>query len=240
MEEMLDLGTIFQDGRRVPSRGVGIMTSSGGAGVLLADAATAQGLEVPEIPADEQEAMMALMPVPFYGSLTNPVDTTAQVVAMPESFAKVLHAVGESRVVDMVAPVIWAVPGPQTDSVIEFYRGTDKPVALTSTAWLDELQVVGMPDLHRPASGHARVGGGGRPLPSNPRDRRPVVVEARPGPVGRGAGAARRRGPGTGPCSSRRARSSSPSTGSRSPRRSWCARLMTPWLWPRSSTDRWR
>ena len=152
MEEMLDLGTIFQDGRRVPSRGVGIMTSSGGAGVLLADAATAQGLEVPEIPADEQEAMMALMPVPFYGSLTNPVDTTAQVVAMPESFAKVLHAVGESRVVDMVAPVIWAVPGPQTDSVIEFYRGTDKPVALTSTAWLDELQVVGIPtytDPHR-------------------------------------------------------------------------------------------
>jgi acyl-CoA synthetase (NDP forming) len=152
MEEMLDLGTIFQDGRRVTSRGVGIMTSSGGAGVLLADAASAQGLDVPEIPADEQEAMMALMPEPFYGSLTNPVDTTAQVVAMPESFAKVLHAVGESRVVDMVAPVIWAVPGPQTDSVIEFYRGTDKPVALTSTAWLDELQVVGIPtytDPHR-------------------------------------------------------------------------------------------
>jgi acyl-CoA synthetase (NDP forming) len=152
MEEMLDLGTIFQDGRRVTSRGVGIMTSSGGAGVLLADAAAAQGLEVPEIPADEQEAMMALMPEPFYGSLTNPVDTTAQVVAMPESFAKVLHAVGESRVVDMVAPVIWAVPGAQTDSVIEFYQGTDKPVALTSTAWLDELQVVGIPtytDPHR-------------------------------------------------------------------------------------------
>jgi acyl-CoA synthetase (NDP forming) len=152
MEEMLDLGTIFQDGRRVTSRGVGIMTSSGGAGVLLADAASAQGLEVPEIPADEQEAMMALMPEPFYGSLTNPVDTTAQVVAMPESFAKVLHAVGESRVVDMVAPVIWAVAGPQTDSVIEFYLGTDKPVALTSTAWLDELQVVGIPtytDPHR-------------------------------------------------------------------------------------------
>jgi len=111
MEEMLDLGTIFQDGRRVPSRGVGIMTSSGGAGVLLADAASAVGLEVPEIPADEQEAMMTLMPEPFYGSLTNPVDTTAQVVAMPESFAKVLHSVGESRVVDMVAPVIWAIPG---------------------------------------------------------------------------------------------------------------------------------
>ena len=203
MEEMLDLGTIFQDGRRVASRGVGIMTSSGGAGVLLADAASAQGLEVPEIPADEQEAMMALMPEPFYGSLTNPVDTTAQVVAMPESFAKVLHAVGESRVVDMVAPVIWAVPGPQTDSVIDFYRGTDKPVALTSTAWLDELQVVGHTHLHRPPSGHARVGGGGRPVLANVGDRGPVVVAARPGPRRPAPASCWADTPGTARCSSR-------------------------------------
>ncbi len=152
MEEMLDLGTIFQDGRRVASRRVGIMTSSGGAGVLLADAATEEGLVVPEIPADEQEAMMALMPVPFYGSLTNPVDTTAQVVAMPESFQKVLTALGDSRVVDMVAPVIWGIRGAQTDAVIEFYEHTDKPVAITSTSWVDDLQVKGVPtytDPHR-------------------------------------------------------------------------------------------
>ena len=38
MEEMLDLGMIFQDGRRVRDRRWAIMTSSGGAGVLLADA----------------------------------------------------------------------------------------------------------------------------------------------------------------------------------------------------------
>ncbi len=152
MEEMLDLGTIFQDGRRVAARRVGIMTSSGGAGVLLADAASEEGLEVPEIPADEQATMMALMPVPFYGSVTNPVDTTAQVVAMPESFHKVLTAMGGSRVVDMVAPVIWGIAGAQTDSVIDFYEHTDKPVALTSTVWVDDLQEKGVPtytDPHR-------------------------------------------------------------------------------------------
>ncbi len=240
MEEMLDLGTIFQDGRRVPSRGVGIMTSSGGAGVLLADAASAEGLDVPEIPADEQEAMMALMPVPFYGSLTNPVDTTAQVVAMPESFSKVLHAVGESRVVDMVAPVIWAVPGPQTDSVIEFYRGTDKPVALTSTAWLDELQVVGIPTYTDPHRAMPRARGSGRSLLADPGDRGPGIVEPEPGSCGRSASSCWPAMSAIGRCSSPPARNSSPATGSPSPKKSWCARPRTPWPQPTRSGDRWR
>src|SRR5262249_60020641 len=84
MEEMLDLGMIFQDARRVRDRRVGIMTSSGGAGVLLADACSRAGLQVPVLPAGEQEAMLAMMPSPFYGSTTNPVDTTPQVVSSAE------------------------------------------------------------------------------------------------------------------------------------------------------------
>jgi acyl-CoA synthetase (NDP forming) len=62
MEEMLDLGMIFQDGRRVRNRRVGIMTTSGGAGVLLADACTDAGLTVPNLPAAEQNALRNLMP----------------------------------------------------------------------------------------------------------------------------------------------------------------------------------
>ncbi|HSS10142.1 MAG TPA: acetate--CoA ligase family protein, partial [Acidimicrobiales bacterium] len=150
MEAMLDLGMIFQDGRRVQHRGVGVMTTSGGAGVLLADACASVGLAVPELPQVEQRAMLELMPQPFYGSTTNPVDTTAQVVASPESFRKVLFAVGNSPSVDMLAPVTWAIPGPTTDALIEFYRSTDKPVAITSTAWLAEFQEAGVPTYTDP------------------------------------------------------------------------------------------
>ncbi len=174
MEEMLDLGTIFQDGRRVATRGVGIMTSSGGAGVLLADAASLEGLEVPEIPADEQAEMMALMPEPFYGSIANPVDTTAQVVAMPSAFRDVLNLVGDSRVVDMLAPVIWAFPGPQVDTVIEFYQRSTKPVAITSTAWMKELQEPGVPTYTDPHRAMRALGAVAdlslRDLPITPRD----------------------------------------------------------------------
>jgi acetate---CoA ligase (ADP-forming) len=145
MEQMLDLGMIFQDGRRVKDRRVAIMTTSGGAGVLLADACTSAGLVVPELPADEQEALLALMPTPFYGSTTNPVDTTAQGVNSPGAFEKVLFAVGESKAADMIASVIWAVAGPSTDATIAYYQSTDRPFAVTSTAPLEAFQRAGVP-----------------------------------------------------------------------------------------------
>lgn len=150
MEEMLDLAMIFQDGRRVRNNRVAIMTTSGGAGVLLADACTQAGLTVPELPADEQAALAEIMPTPFYGSVSNPVDTTAQVVNVPGTFEKVLVKVGHSRAVDMVAPVTWAVSSPFNDALIDFYRSTDRPVAVTSTAWLDDFQRAGVPTYTDP------------------------------------------------------------------------------------------
>jgi acetate---CoA ligase (ADP-forming) len=150
MEEMLDLGMIFQDGRRVKQRRVGIMTSSGGAGVLLADACARAGLEVPLLPASEQEAMLAMMPSPFYGSTANPVDTTAQVVSSPATYSQVLDALGASRVVDMVIPVTWAMKSPTNDAIVDFYQRSGKPVAITSTAWLDDFQEAGVPTYTDP------------------------------------------------------------------------------------------
>jgi len=150
MEEMLDLAMIFQDGRRVRNSRVAIMTTSGGAGVLLADACTQAGLAVPELPADEQRALLEIMPTPFYGSVSNPVDTTAQVVNVPGTFEQVLIKVGQSRAVDMVAPVTWAVSSPFNDALIAFYRSTDRPIAVTSTAWLDDFQKAGVPTYTDP------------------------------------------------------------------------------------------
>ncbi len=145
MEQMLDLGMIFQDGRRVRDRRVGIMTTSGGAGVLLADACTAAGLSIPELPAEEQQALGAAMPQPFYGSTTNPVDTTAQIVGSPGVYRDVLFSLGASDTVDMLCAVTWASPSPATDALIEYYQASDKPLALTATAWLDDFQLAGVP-----------------------------------------------------------------------------------------------
>jgi len=70
------------------SRGrLGVVTLSGGAGVLLADVAAKVGLAVPALPADAQRAILEL--VPFAGP-RNPIDATAQVNVAPELLDKAL------------------------------------------------------------------------------------------------------------------------------------------------------
>lgn len=63
--------------RRAPVAGsrLGVMTVSGGAGVLMADAAAAGGFTLPPMPAAAQETLRRRIP---FGSAVNPIDTTAQ------------------------------------------------------------------------------------------------------------------------------------------------------------------
>jgi len=58
-------------------RRLGVLTMSGGAGVLMADAASANGLELPPLPDDPRRWLEERIP---FGSAANPVDTTAQAV----------------------------------------------------------------------------------------------------------------------------------------------------------------
>ncbi len=185
MEEMLDLGMIFQDGRRVKDRRVAIMTTSGGAGVLLADACTQAGLSIPELPPQEQQALLDLMPEPFYGSTTNPVDTTAQVANVPGAFEKVLFGVGASASVDMFAGVTWAIPGEANDAFVAYYQGTDKPVALTSTAWLEDLQRGGVPTYTDPQRAANALGAVARQSLRSSRPARPSEWTPDPARVGK-------------------------------------------------------
>lgn len=144
LEEMLDLGLIFQGGRRARGRRVGIITGSGGAGVMLTDACVLEGMSVPELPAAEQAQLLALMPQPFMGSVANPVDVTAQALANPGTLEAVLHGVPASDAVDMVAPVIIGNPT-HPEMYIRAHRGTDKPVAYVSTLLPTSLLDAGVP-----------------------------------------------------------------------------------------------
>ena len=85
-----------------PGARVGIATTSGGAGVWLADACAARGLAVPELSAAVQERLKAHMP-PF-GSPVNPVDLTAQLTA-GGTVVPALRVLTESGEVDAVVLV---------------------------------------------------------------------------------------------------------------------------------------
>ena len=74
-EEMLDIALTAT--RRIYPAGntLGVITISGGAGVLISDAAEAVGLKLPEMPAAAQARLKALLP---FAAPRNPVDCTAQ------------------------------------------------------------------------------------------------------------------------------------------------------------------
>ncbi len=74
-EEMLDIALTAT--RRIYPAGntLGVITISGGAGVLISDAAEAVGMSLPEMPADAQARLKALVP---FAAPRNPVDCTAQ------------------------------------------------------------------------------------------------------------------------------------------------------------------
>jgi acyl-CoA synthetase (NDP forming) len=91
-----------QLGQLRPGARTGIATTSGGAGVWLADACVARGLTVPVLSAPLQETLRQHMP-PF-GSPVNPVDLTAQLTA-GGSVVPALAALVDSAEVDAIVLV---------------------------------------------------------------------------------------------------------------------------------------
>ncbi len=106
-DEMLDMAVAFLAcGDRMPAgRRVGICTASGGAGIWMADACAAAGLDVPVLDASTRTALDAY--VPSYGSTQNPVNSTAQGV-QKLGYAQFARLVAQSPSVDGVIVVITA------------------------------------------------------------------------------------------------------------------------------------
>lgn len=90
-EHLLDLVSAFSHCALPDGPGVGIVTQSGGAGVLMADRCEELGLLVPELGPETQAALRKV--VPAFGAVKNPVDITAQFIADPELLVKSLRLV---------------------------------------------------------------------------------------------------------------------------------------------------
>jgi acyl-CoA synthetase (NDP forming) len=107
-EELIDVVQAIAKSRKIGTRAlppgarIGIATTSGGAGVWLADACAARGLAVPVLSPPVQAAMREHMP--SFGSPVNPVDLTAQLTA-GGSVAPALAALAGSGGVDAVTLV---------------------------------------------------------------------------------------------------------------------------------------
>lgn len=139
VEAAYTLGTV----PRMDGPGVGIITSSGGAGILAADHAERYGLEVH--PLDDATSAAVASRIPEYGAATNPVDLTAQLFAGPEEADRLRELcvlVGNSPQIDALVVTLTMVVEDVATGAVEAVMGAadelDVPVVL---AWLagDEL-----------------------------------------------------------------------------------------------------
>ena len=92
-EEMLDIAHLAT--RRIyPVRNtLGVITVSGGAGVLISDTADDLGLAMPQMPADAQAKLKAIVP---FSATQNPVDCTAQILNDPSVIGTFAETVVEA------------------------------------------------------------------------------------------------------------------------------------------------
>ena len=79
-EEMLDIVRLATRGVFPENNTLGVITVSGGAGVIVSDAAEDLGLPMPEMPAAAQARMLEMLQI---CAPRNPVDTTAQFINDP-------------------------------------------------------------------------------------------------------------------------------------------------------------
>lgn len=85
-EQMLDMLEALASCELPQGNGVGIITQSGGAGVMMTDRAEEVGLNVPVLQPETSIVLEAAMP--SFGASGNPVDVTGQFVAEPELLRK--------------------------------------------------------------------------------------------------------------------------------------------------------
>ena len=135
IDDLLDVGALFASGARMPGRGVGIVTTSGGSGILATDAIEVAGLELASLGADTIAALEAI--VPSYGNATNPVDVTAAVMTEAGLFERCLDVLADDDSVDGIVACFAVLVGDDVTRIANALKSvrerTGMPVVVART-----------------------------------------------------------------------------------------------------------
>ncbi|ARK29980.1 acetate--CoA ligase family protein [Halalkalibacter krulwichiae] len=131
IEELIDVSRAFNIQRLPKGNRVGVLTASGGACSVIADLCSEKGLEVPELKESINEIKEL---IPSFGSAQNPVDVTAEVIAKPEMFKKVMETLTRDSNIDGVIVMLTtnADPGATViaQAILDVFNESDKPIVV--------------------------------------------------------------------------------------------------------------
>jgi acetyltransferase len=121
-------------------RRVGIITNSGGTGVMMADTCVDLGLEVPSFSEDLQEKIARIIPV--FGSPRNPIDMSLAMLDQPEVLPQVVRLLDQEGPVDTIVVFLGMMGGTYpldkiVPDLIHLSQTTTKPLLVT---WMVGVQ----------------------------------------------------------------------------------------------------
>lgn len=159
VDELLDVAQAFAQPRRPAGPRVAVVTTSGGSGILAADAIDRYDLRLASL-GPQTEAVLREI-VPAFGATANPVDVTATVMGDPSLFDRALDAVADDPEVDCVIACFCVLTGDDVAQVVtslERIAATGKPVLAARTgaehlapAAAAALHAAGIPAYPTPA-----------------------------------------------------------------------------------------
>jgi acetate---CoA ligase (ADP-forming) len=136
VHELVDCVRAFESGKLPKDANVGIVSVSGGAGVLLADRCAMQGMRVPSLAESTRKRLAGVLP--SYASTQNPVDITATVLNDPSLVRRALEIILEDDGVASLIVVPSSVEGPMAESIaaelVALNASTSKPIFVSWNA----------------------------------------------------------------------------------------------------------
>ena len=154
IDDIIGIGQLFGSEKRRFEGRTAILTTSGGAGIVMADSLNDQGLSVPEFAPRTKEIVAAS--IPAFGASRNPVDMTVQISETPEDFQKVLSGVLNDPDIDGVVTSLSMIVGNagnvMTNETRKSFGSSSKPQAvvwmidrLHGGEFIDSLKETGVP-----------------------------------------------------------------------------------------------
>ncbi len=134
VSDLADCTRALLSGRMPRGNRLGILTASGGAGILMADNAAKAGMEIAKLTPETTAALRKILPA--HAGFNNPIDVTGGAGSDLEMYRQALMLVAEDPNVDMLGIPLAAVSGPNAQGLVTqvaaVARATDIPILV---AW---------------------------------------------------------------------------------------------------------
>ncbi len=132
IDELLDVASLFGSETTMSGSGIGIVTTSGGSGILAVDAIEKEGLVLAAL--DQATVSDLEQIVPSYGNATNPVDVTAAVMAEPGLFERCVDRLADDPAVNAIVACFAVLVGKDVDAIASALREVRKRTGLPVVA----------------------------------------------------------------------------------------------------------